>query len=111
MNRLTSILMAAVCSVTLLGTGCSGSSSNSDSGPSGTDSGPVSNPDSGQQQSNPDSGQGPIDAGVDCDGGNGCYNCAPTTYDQIVNHCTTAQQISKNPTLPLLPDGGFPALP
>jgi hypothetical protein len=44
----------------------------------------------------------------------GCY--APPTINskhvEIINACTTAQQITKNPKLPLLPDSGvLPALP
>ena len=36
----------------------------------------------------------------------------PTTYNEIINACTTAQKIYKHPTLPLLgSDGSLPALP
>ncbi|MFT3692869.1 MAG: hypothetical protein QM831_06995 [Kofleriaceae bacterium] len=36
----------------------------------------------------------------------------PTTNDEIINACTDAQKIYKNPVLPLLnPDGTVPALP
>jgi hypothetical protein len=33
------------------------------------------------------------------------------TNTEIINACTTAQKIYLNPTLPLLVDGGLPALP
>ncbi len=40
-----------------------------------------------------------------------CY-LNPTTHLEIINACTDAVKISKNPTLPLLnPDGGLPPLP
>ncbi|HEY0252346.1 MAG TPA: hypothetical protein VGC41_12515 [Kofleriaceae bacterium] len=36
----------------------------------------------------------------------------PQTHEEIINACTDAQKIIKNPTLPLLdPDGSLPALP
>jgi hypothetical protein len=36
----------------------------------------------------------------------------PTTHYEIINACTSAQAVDKNPTLPLLlPDGGLPPLP
>jgi hypothetical protein len=36
----------------------------------------------------------------------------PTTHYEIINACTNAQFVDKNPTLPLLlPDGGLPPLP
>ena len=36
----------------------------------------------------------------------------PTTHVEIINACTTAEKIYKNPVLPLqLPDGGLPPLP
>ena len=36
----------------------------------------------------------------------------PTTYNEIINACTTAQKIYKHPTLPLLgSDGSLPPLP
>lgn len=40
-----------------------------------------------------------------------CFN-NPTTHYEIINGCTTAQSVDKNPVLPLqLPDGGLPPLP
>jgi hypothetical protein len=125
MNKLTPSLIAAVCSVCLLATGCPAGNNGSDAGNNNnpTDAGNNNNPvDAGNNNStdagnNPtDAGNnptdaGPQDAGVNCDGG-GCYLCAPTNYSELVNHCTTAQGITKNPTgLPLLPDGGLPPLP
>lgn len=36
----------------------------------------------------------------------------PTTHEEIINACTTAQKIYKDPILPLLePDGSLPPLP
>lgn len=36
----------------------------------------------------------------------------PTTHHEIINACTTAEKIYKDPDLPLLlPDGGLPPLP
>ena len=36
----------------------------------------------------------------------------PTTYNEIINACTTAQKIYKHPNLPLLgSDGSLPPLP
>ena len=36
----------------------------------------------------------------------------PTTHLEIINACTTAEKIYKDPELPLLlPDGGLPPLP
>ena len=36
----------------------------------------------------------------------------PKTHEEIINGCTDAVRITKNPTLPLLlPDGGLPPLP
>jgi hypothetical protein len=36
----------------------------------------------------------------------------PQTHDEIINACTTAQKITKNPTLPLLnADGSLPPVP
>ena len=55
---------------------------------------------------------GPKDAGID--GGPPDASCFenPTTHNEIINACTTAQKITKNPTLPLLhPDGTLPPLP
>jgi hypothetical protein len=40
-----------------------------------------------------------------------CY-LNPTTHFEIINACTDAVKLTKNPTLPLLyPDGGLPPLP
>lgn len=58
------------------------------------------------------------DAGPGTDGGSGTdggpSDCVqnPHTHDEIINACTDAVKITKNPTLPLLlPDGGLPPLP
>lgn len=48
------------------------------------------------------------------DGGDGGpTDCVqnPQTHEEIINGCTTATRITKNPTLPLLlPDGGLPPI-
>jgi hypothetical protein len=50
-------------------------------------------------------------------GGNGtggapdCYE-NPTTHEEIINACTDAEKIDKNPVLPLQnPDGSLPPIP
>jgi len=63
-----------------------------------------------------DSNEAPKDAGQDAtsDAGGPDASCFtnPTTNYEIINACTTAQKIYKNPVLPLLnPDGSLPPLP
>ena len=57
----------------------------------------------------------PTDAGIDGPpGATADANCFmnPTTHVEIINACTTAQQIFKDSHPPLtLPDGGLPSLP
>lgn len=54
-----------------------------------------------------DADPGALDAGIDAD----CY-VNPSTHHEIINACTTAQKIEKDPALPLqLADGGLPPLP
>ena len=49
--------------------------------------------------------------GVATDGGSECFT-NPQTHFEIINACTDAERIDKQPTLPLLqPDGGLPPLP
>lgn len=52
------------------------------------------------------------DGGPVADGGpTDCFT-NPQTHEEIINACTGAVKIAKNPTLPLLyPDGGLPPLP
>jgi hypothetical protein len=59
-----------------------------------------------------------VDAGPGTDGSttadSGPSDCVmkPQTHLEIINACTDAVKITKNPTLPLLlPDGGLPPLP
>lgn len=53
-------------------------------------------------------GPGAADAGTD--GGADCFE-NPKTHFEIINACTSATKIAKNPVLPkLLPDGGLPPL-
>ena len=64
-----------------------------------------------------DDGSAPRDAAPEdavTDGGMPDADCFmnPQTHDEIINACTTAQKITKNPTLPLLEaDGSLPPLP
>jgi len=59
-----------------------------------------------------DGGPNPIDGGRDpVDGGPTDCVQNPKTHAEIINGCTDAVKITKNPTLPLLsPDGGLPPL-
>ena len=52
------------------------------------------------------------DGGPGADGGpTDCFT-NPQSHEEIINACTDAVKIAKNPTLPLLyPDGGLPPLP
>ena len=52
------------------------------------------------------------DAGDDEDGGTpDCFE-KPRTHEELINACTDAEKIEKQPTLPLLlRDGGLPPLP
>ncbi|MBX3213122.1 MAG: hypothetical protein KF850_13895 [Labilithrix sp.] len=58
-----------------------------------------------------DGGGGGFDAGTLPDGApKDCFD-DPKTHFEIINACTNATRIEKNPTLPkLLPDGGLPPL-
>ena len=57
-------------------------------------------------------GGGPGTDGGGVDGGPSDCVQNPHTHDEIINACTDAVKITKNPTLPLLlPDGGLPPLP
>jgi hypothetical protein len=65
-----------------------------------------------------DAGGGARDAAADDaatnDGapGTDCFSGTPTTYEQIINACTDAAHVDKQPTLKkLLPDGALPPLP
>jgi hypothetical protein len=54
---------------------------------------------------------GIVDGGIDAPPDASCFT-NPTTHNEIINACTTAQKIYKDPTLPLLnPDGSLPPLP
>jgi hypothetical protein len=63
----------------------------------------------------PDGAQIPVEAGPDStlpDGAPSDCVMNPTTHLEIINACTDAVRITKNPTLPLLlADGGLPPLP
>jgi hypothetical protein len=68
------------------------------------DSGPTPGIDSGTPPGT-DGGTLPDGAPADC-------FTNPKTHFEIINACTDAVKIAKNPTLPLLyPDGGLPPLP
>ena len=75
----------------------------------GDDSGAVKEapPDSGPGSGNDGGPNGGNDGG---DGGKDCFD-NPKTHFEIINACTTATKITKNPTLnKLSPDGGLPPL-
>lgn len=68
-------------------------------------------PDGGRPTANVDGGTGG-EAGPGTDGGPGDCVQDPKTHEEIINGCTDAVKITKNPTLPLLlVDGGLPPLP
>ncbi len=73
---------------------------------------PVGSPD-GAAQPVVDGGGGPgTDGGPGVDGAPSDCFMDPHTHFEIINACTDAVKITKNPTLPLLlPDGGLPRLP
>ncbi|MBK8215418.1 MAG: hypothetical protein IPK71_16885 [Myxococcales bacterium] len=53
----------------------------------------------------------PSDSGLSDGGPKDCFD-DPKTHAEIINACTTAVRIAKNPVLPkLLPDGGLPPVP
>jgi len=55
---------------------------------------------------------GPLPDGALPDGAPGDCFLNPKTHFEIINACTDAVRITKNPTLPLLlTDGGLPPLP
>lgn len=62
-----------------------------------------------------DTTNGAVDTGVDCEGPDGCYGCAPTTPTQVLNACTdaTCEPFPNTPErLPLLEaDGALPPIP
>ncbi len=70
-------------------------------------------PNGGTDGGNPgtDGGGNGFDAGTLPDGApKDCFD-NPKTHFEIINACTTATKITKNPTLTkLLPDGGLPPL-
>lgn len=54
---------------------------------------------------------GPLPDGALPDGAPSDCFMNPQTHDEIINACTDAVRITKNPSLPLLaPDGGLPPL-
>ncbi|MBX3189712.1 MAG: hypothetical protein KF819_21990 [Labilithrix sp.] len=68
------------------------------------DAGPLNPVDGGPNAQN--------DGGPQPDGGPGDCVLNPTTHLEILNACTDAVQITKNPVLPLkLADGGLPPVP
>jgi hypothetical protein len=61
-----------------------------------------------------DAGVTPMDAPAPGGPDASCFTIGSggsATNDQIINACTTAQKIYLSPNLPLLVDGGLPALP
>ena len=58
-----------------------------------------------------DGGTESKDAGTDATPEPTCFE-NPTIHAEIINACTTAQKVTKKPTLPLVnQDGSLPALP
>jgi hypothetical protein len=89
-------------SAALAGGGCGGNVP-SDQGS------PASSSSTSASSSSGTGGAGKGDAGTG--GAPDCYP-NPMTYLEIINACTTAQQVDVSPVLPLLePDGGLPPLP
>lgn len=57
-------------------------------------------------------GDAGVDSGTPGDCFANCFQGTPTTNEQLINACTTAQHICKSPSLPLLlSDGGLPPQP
>jgi hypothetical protein len=99
------LLSASVVSVVSVVVACSSDDAVKET-PPGSDAG-GNDATAGQDAGNP---------GTDGGGGNegGPSDCVmnPTTNDEIINACTNAAFVDKNPTLPLLlPDGGLPQPP
>ena len=68
--------------------------------------------DDGGQQPTQDGPPSPKDAAVDAAPPIPCFSGTPTTHDEIINACTSAQQIVKQTKPPLLrSDGSVPPLP
>ncbi len=73
---------------------------------------PAAGADSGPPPGAPPPPTGLPDAGMLPDGAPADCYMNPTTHFEIINACTNAVKISKNPTLPLLyADGGLPPTP
>jgi hypothetical protein len=103
--RRTTVVLAVLASMSAIGLlACDDSSAVKETNP-GTDSG---GPAPGTDGGLPGADSGPtLPDGAPSD----CY-MNPTTHFEIINACTDAVKITKNPALPLLyPDGGLPPLP
>lgn len=89
--------------------GSGGAGSGTTSGPGGP-AGPGSGPTSGAgSTSGTNAGGGPGAGGAG--GGSDCFE-DPQTHLEIINACTDAEMVDKDPVLPLLePDGSLPPLP
>jgi hypothetical protein len=73
---------------------------------------PTPVPDSGLLADGARPDAGPLPDGALPDGAPGDCFLNPKTHFEIINACTDAVKITKNPTLPLLlTDGGLPPLP
>jgi hypothetical protein len=80
------------------GTGTGGSSTGATGGTGGT----------GGAGGSPDMGMAGEGGAADCSGPDGCYDCAPSTTTQFLNHCVAggcqpAQDFHLPATLPALP--------
>ena len=93
--------LASMSAVALLA--CDDSSAVKETNPTTDSGGPQPGLDSGNPQ--------PGDGGGADGGPSDCFT-SPKTHFEIINACTDAVKLAKNPTLPLLyPDGGLPPLP
>jgi len=92
------------------GTTGNGGSSTAGKGGTGTGTGGTTSPTAGTggAAGSPDMGTAGEGGAIDCNGPDGCYNCAPTTTVQFLNHCVAggcqpAQDFKLPATLTPLP--------
>jgi hypothetical protein len=101
------VALAALSGVGLLACDDSGSNAVKEQNPVRDSGGPLPGADGGGPLPGTDGGGPTLPDGAPSD----CY-LNPTTHLEIINACTDAVKITKNPSLPLLlTDGGLPPLP
>ncbi len=91
------------------GSGGAGSGTTTDAGPAGPGSGPTTGAGPGTTTGADTGSSGPGGGG-----GGGAPDCFenPQTHLEIINACTDAEAVDRDPVLPLLePDGSLPPLP